>query len=66
MIGHALLEDKARYTPIVSTGCLAKLVFQDSSPVMIQSTTIILPGASGGALFGKNGRLVGLIVSNSK
>ncbi|CAD5116556.1 DgyrCDS5434 [Dimorphilus gyrociliatus] len=66
MIGHALLEDKAKYSPIVSTGCLAKLVCQDSLPVMIQSTTVILPGASGGALFGKNGHLVGLIVSNSK
>jgi len=66
-LGHALFDEHFRLGPTVTSGVISKIVCFDNRPIMIQSTSAIHAGASGGALVSaKTGQLLGVIVCNSR
>eukprot|EP00750_Incisomonas_marina_P000694 INCI10464.1.p1 GENE.INCI10464.1~~INCI10464.1.p1 ORF type:complete len:482 (+),score=67.83 INCI10464.1:904-2349(+) len=70
VVGHGGFGPTKSLDVSVSRGCLAKVVplsFQNSSrgPALIQTTALVLPGNSGGALFDARGRFCGIVTSNA-
>eukprot|EP00940_MAST-03C_sp_MAST-3C-sp2_P000079 g79.t1 len=69
-LGHSLYGPSLGLRPSVTTGVIAKVAGSTSSRTMIQTSTTILRGHSGGALIrcGTDGRasLVGIITSHAK
>ncbi|XP_071511668.1 peroxisomal leader peptide-processing protease-like [Diadema antillarum] len=66
-VGYPLFDPSQSTDYAVTSGVVSKVVRVDHTPVMIQSSCAVHPGASGGALLcAHTGRLVGIIASNSK
>ncbi|KAK6191845.1 hypothetical protein SNE40_003434 [Patella caerulea] len=65
-IGHAIFGENFNLEPTITSGVISKVIKVNNVPVMIQTTCAVHPGASGGALVNEDGRLVGIIASNTK
>ncbi|XP_050410799.1 peroxisomal leader peptide-processing protease isoform X2 [Patella vulgata] len=65
-IGHAIFGENFNLEPTITSGIISKVIKVNNVPVMIQTTCAVHPGASGGALVNEDGRLVGVIASNTK
>ncbi|PNT70992.1 glyoxysomal processing protease, glyoxysomal isoform X1 [Brachypodium distachyon] len=82
VVGHGLLGPRSGLCSSLSSGVVSKIVKIPSAqhshlsssleaetmdtPVMLQTTAAVHPGASGGVLINSHGRMVGLITSNAK
>ncbi|GFR47976.1 hypothetical protein Agub_g9800 [Astrephomene gubernaculifera] len=66
-VGHSLIGPSAEWPPLVSYGCVARVLRRRSGvPTMLLATTTTHAGGSGGALLDSRGRLVGLVTSNAR
>lgn len=60
-MGYPLFSKKIHDKPTMTKGYVSKV-----SPFMLKTTSSVLAGSSGGGLFVKNGKLIGIIVANAK
>ncbi|ESP02417.1 hypothetical protein LOTGIDRAFT_172074 [Lottia gigantea] len=65
-IGYGVFSYDYNIQPSITSGIISKVLYFNSSPVLVQTTCAIHPGASGGALINQSGQLLGIIVSNTK
>ncbi|KAL3841336.1 hypothetical protein ACJMK2_019497 [Sinanodonta woodiana] len=66
VVGHAIFGQRYNMTPSVTSGVVSKVITINRVPVMIQTTCAVHAGASGGGVFDQKGRLVAVVVSNTK
>ncbi|KAK3580922.1 hypothetical protein CHS0354_008212 [Potamilus streckersoni] len=66
VVGHAIFGKRYNMPPTVTAGNVSKVVTVNRVPVMIQTTCAVHAGASGGGVFDQKGRLVAVVVNNTK
>ncbi|KAK9824639.1 hypothetical protein WJX72_011986 [[Myrmecia] bisecta] len=73
VVGHSLLDPRLHRWPSVHVGNLAQVLTDNTTvgndgrnAAMLMTTATVHPGASGGAVLGTDGRLVGLVTSNAR
>ncbi|KAK6932596.1 hypothetical protein RJ641_002220, partial [Dillenia turbinata] len=81
VIGHGLLGPRCDFLPSVCSGVVAKVIKtkmshsdqpyleaygQEDFPAMLETTAVVHPGASGGAIVNSDGCMIGLVTSNAR
>ncbi|KAK6917593.1 hypothetical protein RJ641_018344 [Dillenia turbinata] len=81
VIGHGLLGPRCDFSPSVCSGVVAKVIktkmshsdqpyleanIQEDFPAMLETTAVVHPGASGGAIVNSDGCMIGLVTSNAR
>ncbi|PVD33515.1 hypothetical protein C0Q70_04771 [Pomacea canaliculata] len=65
-VGYGVFGAEHNLAPSVTSGVISKVLHFKHIPVMVQTTCAVHPGASGGALVDGLGRLLGIIVCNTR